>query len=126
MDQAPATIALQITGGLIAHYRDRGHVRVELFKLGGTSATGEKETLVAQDRSVPPDGVERTVQLKVREAGLYRIVINDGDDRTLVTWTAGLPMTVEATEAAPLNRAYGSWEMYFYVPKGTRTVGLFG
>lgn len=126
VEQSPATITLQITGGLIAHYRDRGNVRVELFKLGGTSATGEKETLVAQDRSVPPDGVERTVRLEVKESGLYRIVVNDGDDRTLVTWAEGLPMTVEATEATPLNRAYGSWEMYFYVPQGTSVLGLFG
>jgi hypothetical protein len=126
VDKAPTAITLRITGGLIAHYRDRGHVRVELFKLGGISATGEKETPVAQDRSVPPDGVERPVRLAVNEPGLYRIVVHDGDDRTLVTWEAGLPMTVEATEAAPLNRAYGSWEMYFYVPKGTQVVGLFG
>jgi hypothetical protein len=126
VDQAPATITLKITGGLIAHYRDRGHVRIEVFKLGGTSATGEKETLVAQDRSVPPDGVERAVKLVVPEAGLHRIVVNDGEDRTLVAWEAGLPVTVESSEAAPLNRAYGSWEMYFYVPKGTAVVGLFG
>ena len=64
-DKAPATLQLRITGGLIAHYRDRGNVRVELWKLGGESASGERETLAAGDRSVPPDGVERTVKLAV-------------------------------------------------------------
>lgn len=126
VQDTPAEIELRITGGLIEHYRDRGNVRVELWKIGGASEEGEKETLVAADRSVPPDGVERTVTLAAKEAGLYKIVIRDGGDRTLVDWPEGRPMTVLSSADTPMNAAYGSWMAYFYVPEGTRLIGLYG
>jgi hypothetical protein len=119
-------IELGITGGLIEHYRDRGNVRVELWKLGGASPTGERETLVASDRSTPPDGVEQTVTLRADEAGLYKIVVSDGGDRTQVAWLAGLPMTVVSSLDAPMSSSYTEWTLYFYVPKGTKTLGLHG
>ena len=124
--QAPATLELQITGGLIAHYRDRGNVKVDLWQIGGASQTGERETLVASDRSVPPDGVERTVKLPTKEPGLYRLTVNDGGDRTQVKWPAGQAMTLLSTQDSPMNANYGQWRGYFYVPKGTKAIGLFG
>ncbi len=124
--KAPAKIELRITGGLIEHYRDRGNVRAELWQIGGASEQGEKETLVATDRSVPPDGVERTINLAAKQPGLYKIVINDGKDRTLVDWPEGQPMTVLSSEKTPMNGAYGSWMAYFSVPEGTKVIGLYG
>ena len=124
--KTPAGIELQITGGLIKHYRDRGHVKVELWKIGGASQTGERETLTATDRSVPPDGVERVVKLAAKEAGLYKITVSDGGNRTDVKWPAGQPMTVPSTLAEPMNAHYSQWALYFYVPKGTKVIGLFG
>lgn len=126
VEDAPGAIELQITGGLIAHYRDRGAVRVELWKVGGARETGERERLVAQDRSVPPDGVERTIKLAAPEAGLYKIVVRDGGDRTRVSWPAGRRMTVGSSVDAPMNANYTSWMLYFYVPKGTEVIGLHG
>jgi hypothetical protein len=126
VEELPGTIELQITGGLIAHYRDRGNVRVELWKVGGASQTGKRETLVAQDRSVPPDGIERTVKLIAGEAGLYKIVVHDGGDRTRVTWPAGQRMTVISSVDTPINAHYASWMLYFYVPKGTKVIGFHG
>ncbi|MHC4401531.1 MAG: DUF4838 domain-containing protein [Planctomycetota bacterium] len=126
VEKPPATIELQITGGLIAHYRDRGNVRVELWKVGGASQTGERLALVAQDRSAEPDGTERTVRLTASEAGLYKIVVRDGGDRTRVTWPAGQRMTVVSSVDAPMNPHYTSWMLYFYVPKGTQVIGLHG
>jgi hypothetical protein len=126
VDQAPTTLTLRITGGLIAHYRDRGNVRVDLIQLGGASATGQIETPVVQDRSVPPDGTEHTVQLTAKEPGLYKIIVNDGGDRTQVAWDPGLPLTVESSAQSPMNEHHGMWAMYFYVPRGTKTIGLFG
>jgi hypothetical protein len=125
-DQAPATIEVQITGGLIAHYRDRGNVRVGLWKIGGASGTGERETLVAADRSTPPDGQEHSVRLTVKEPGLYKVVIEDGQDRTAVKWGSHLPCAVKSAADEPMNSAYGPWQMYFYVPRGTKVLGLFG
>ncbi len=126
VEQVPMTIELTITGGLIAHYRDRGNVRVELSKIGGASPSGQHETLVATDRSVPPDGTERTVEFSPNETGLHKIVIQDGGDRTRVTWPAGQRMTIPSSLREPMNSNYSSWTLYFYVPKGTRVIGLHG
>lgn len=126
VDKGPATLTLKITGGLIPHYRDRGNVRVMLVKLGGASDTGEKETPISEDRSVPPDGMERTVKLKLSEPGSYRITVSDGSDRTRITWPAGTPMVIPAAADSAMNRFYSPWTLCFYVPKGTMTVGLFG
>ncbi|HUT32306.1 MAG TPA: DUF4838 domain-containing protein [Planctomycetota bacterium] len=126
VEKAPADLELQVTGGLIPHYRDRGNVRVELWKVGGPSQTGERETLVATDRGAPPDGAEHTVKLAAREPGLHRLVVNDGNDRTLVAWKPGLLMTVQSSQDAPMNPHHGMWTACFYVPKGTKVIGLFG
>ncbi|MFO7975774.1 MAG: DUF4838 domain-containing protein [Candidatus Hydrogenedentota bacterium] len=124
--EAPAAVELGITGGLIEHYRDRGNVKVALWQLGGASETGEGETLVASDRSVPPDGIERTVRLPVNEPGLYRITISDGGDRTRVTWPESQPMALVSSQDGPMSDSYRGWMAYFYVPKGTTVVGFFG
>ena len=126
VEKTPAEIELRITGGLIEHYRDRGNVRVELWKIGGASEEGAKETLIATDRSVPPDGVERKVTLAVKEPGLYKIVVGDGGDQTRIDWPEGRPMTVRSTVDGPMNSHYRNWAAYFYVPKGTKVVGLHG
>ena len=125
-EKGPATLELQVTGGLIPHYRDRGNVKIGLFKVGGSSATGQRETPIAEDRSVPPDGTERTVRLTVTESGLYRVTISDGQDKTLVKWPVGQPMTVVSTETVPMNDTYGQWAQYFYVPRGTQVIGMYG
>ena len=126
VEHAPATIELEITGGLIAHYRNRGNVRVELWKLGGASQTGERETLAAQNRSTPPDGNPHIVTLSVGEPGLYRLTLNDGMDLTQVKWNSSLPWVIKSSNDEPMNTHYNLWQMYFYVPKGTKTIGLFG
>ena len=126
VEQAPARIGLSITGGLIAHYRDRGNVRVELWKVGGASETGERETLAAQDRSAPPDGATHAVTLTAKEPGLYKLTVDDGDDRTQVEWDGGLPMAIKSTADEPMNGNYRDWQLYFYVPRGTKVVGFFG
>ena len=126
VDQAPTRIELEITGGLIAHYRDRGNVRVEMWKLGGASQTGERETLVAQDRSTPPDGNPHGVTLAIAEPGLYRLTINDGMDRTQMKWNSTLPLVIKSSNDEPMNSHYSMWQMCFYVPRETTTIGLFG
>ncbi len=126
IEKAPAAIQLNITGGMIAHYRDRGNVKVDLWQIGGASETGERETLVTSDRSVPPDGKAYDVTLKIEQPGLYRLTINDGHDMTLVTWPDEQPMTVSSSQDEPMNANYRQWMAYFYVPKGTKVIGLFG
>lgn len=125
IDDPRRPLELKITGGLIAHYRDRGNVRIELWKVGGPSATGERETKVAHDASVPPDGQEHTVRLAARDRGLHRLTVNDGHDMTRVAWAPGTPISLRSSLEEPLNLS-GRWSLYFYVPQDTQVVGLFG
>ncbi len=126
VEKAPVALQLKITGGLIPHYRDRGNVKVDVWKVGGASETGERETPAGSDRSTPPDGNEHAVTLPLKDTGLYKLTVSDGDDRTRVTWPADQPMTIVSTQQTPINKRYEQWMQYFYVPQGTRQIGLFG
>lgn len=113
---------IKVTGGLIKHYRDRGNVKLDLIQIGGPSDTGEFETAVCHDESVPPDGRERLVTLTPKHPGLHRLVINDGGDMTKIIFPAELAVAVPvANESAPAI----SGDFWFYVPKGTRHLGLY-
>ena len=116
VDKPPVGIKLQVTGGLIAHYRDRGNAKVDLWRVGDDKRVDHGESA--------PDGVERTIVLTARRAGLHKITVCDGHDATRVRWPAGMPMTVVSSRREPGNLLTG-WSLYFYVPKGTRVVGLF-
>jgi hypothetical protein len=62
----------------------------------------------------------------LEEPGLYRVTVSDGGDMTQVAWPDDLPMTIASTQELPMNPHYGMWMGYFYVPKGTAIIGLFG
>jgi len=113
------TLELKVTGGLIKHYRDRGNVKFWLH--AAAEATLEP---VASDESVPPDGDERAVVLASPYNGLHALEWTDGADMTRVVWPEDLPLTFRSTLEAPM-RFIGRWSLYFYVPKGTRTVAGF-
>jgi hypothetical protein len=112
-------IQLEVTGGLIAHYRDRGNVQFALY--AAQEATLEP---VDEDRSVPPDGQPYQVTLRSSYRGLHRLEWSDGRDMTRVRWPDDLPRTFRSTPEEPL-RLQGRWSLYFYVPRGTRTVSGF-
>ncbi len=116
-DQEHQQIELNITGGLIKHYRDRGNVKLSLH-------SNKEVTLdaVAQDNTVPPDGDTRTVVLESPYDGLHRVVWSDGSDMTSVQWPSDLPITFQSSIEQPMNLS-GRWDLYFYVPKQTTVVG---
>jgi len=127
LEKPESVVELNVTGGLIAHYRDRGPVKLALWKIGGESDTGENETLVTEDRSALPDGTMRPVRLQGRQPGLYKITADDGKDMTRIELVSQVPWTVKSSKDQPMNRFYsGPWLMYFYVPKGTPVIGFFG
>jgi len=97
-------------------------VRIKLYKIGGASDTGTKETLIQTDSSVAPDGKKRLITLNPKQPGLHKIVISDGGDKTQVSWEKGIPMTFCADGTKP---AAVSGTFCFYVPKGTKTLGFF-
>jgi hypothetical protein len=110
-------IELDVTGGLITHYRNRGNVKFSLY-------SPQEVTLEAVDHddSVPPDGEQRHVALTSPYSGLHRLEWNDSQDMTQVIQPADLPMTVCSTLENPM-RLGGRWDLYFYVPQGTKVVG---
>ena len=107
------SVSLDVTGGLIERYRDRGNVKFQLY--AAKEATLEP---VDTDASTPPDGTTYTVVLESPHDGLHEVVWSDGDDMTLITWPEGHPMTVKSGASLRDNRT-----LYFYVPKGTETLG---
>ena len=115
-------IVLKFTGGLI--YRDRGNVRAELYQIGGASETGERITFICEDTSTPPDRQTYSVSLKAREPGLHKIVVDDGDDKTKIEWSAGTPFVFDAGHPTMLvlQRSGG---FYFYIPPGTKVLGFY-
>jgi len=123
IEKAPATIELKITGGLIVHYRNRGNVRIDLWKASKDTSAPQNEVSLSHGESAP-DGVQRLIKLHSRHTGLHKITVSDGDDMTKVGFKPGTPMTIISSlpEPAPFS---GSWNMYFYVPKKTKIVGLF-
>lgn len=110
-------VELEVTGGLIKHYRDRGNVKFALH-------SPQEVTLdaVDHDDSVPPDGEQRTVVLSSPYRGLHRLDWNDGSDMTRVVFPRNLPLTIRSTLEEPM-RLGGRWDLYFYVPRSTSVVG---
>ncbi len=117
IEKAPARLKLQVTGGLISHYRDYGNVRIYLY----SSKNPEKP--VAQDTSVPPDGKPYEISMGTPYQGLHWLKITTGGDRAKVKIVEpDLPWTFESDIK---NRTYSPgtmWSLYFYVPKGTKFV----
>lgn len=121
LDSKP--LALKITGGLIKHYRNRGNVKIKLIQIGGTSDTGQLETQVAFDDSVPPDGEQHTVTLAPKNPGLHRLEMDDGADMTRTEFPSGLPVAYPVEREKMGN--FSSVSYWFYVPKGTKVLGYF-
>lgn len=112
-----AAIELEVTGGLIVHYRDRGDARIVLR--GPLDPRGEGPK--ADEARVPPDGKPRAVVLRPLEAGLHAIEVRDGGDRTQLVWPADRPMTVWAADGTAPNHVL-AWSAYFFVPCDARRV----
>ena len=120
------TVEIALTGGLADAPKERKNIGVELIKLGGTSIEGDVDTVVASDQRTPADGREHVLRLTTGEPGVYLLRINDGGDRTRVRWLGTLPLGFPSTLDQPANQTHPQWGAYFYVPKGTRRIGLHG
>jgi hypothetical protein len=110
-------LTLEVTGGLIKNYRNRGNVQFKLY-------SPQEATLdpVDIDKSVPPDGEKYKIVLESPYEGLHKLDWSDGGDQTHLEWIEGTPMTVRSSMDDPA-RLGNNFRLYFYVPKGTKTVG---
>ncbi|OQA85658.1 MAG: hypothetical protein BWY31_01807 [Lentisphaerae bacterium ADurb.Bin242] len=115
-------LELKVTGGLIKHYRNRGNVKLSLVQIGGVSETGELETVVARDESVPPDGQERNVTLRPKHAGLHRVVSSDGGDMTNIVFPED---SLCLSPGGDGEQSSLSGTRFFYVPKGMESLGFY-
>ena len=114
----PGALTLKVTGGLIAHYRDRGNVKLDLFSPKNVTLDA-----AAHDASTPPDGQQYTVTVQSPFDGLHTLQVADGSDMTALELPAGLPLTITSSIDKRPPALGGRWSLYFYVPKGTAVVG---
>ncbi len=112
----PGELPLRVTGGLIAHFRDRGNVRIQLF-----AGDQPERGAVDSDRTVPPDGQEQRVILRSSQTGLHRLELRDGGDASRLFWEDDQPMVLGCSPQSP-PPVRGAWTLYFYVPQGTEVV----
>jgi len=115
IDNAPATLDMTLTDGLIEKYRDRGDAVISLRPLGSPDGEPTSQALV------PPDGKPREIKLTTTHLGLHAVNVSDGNDASLLEWREGRPMTLLLDPRARLD--YGHQSLYFYVPKDTRVIG---
>jgi hypothetical protein len=80
---------------------------------------------VATDESYVADGQPHPLSLKTPYAGLHRLETLDGGDYTRLQWPADARVTIESGIDTPQATSHfrGPWTMYFYVPRGTKTIG---
>lgn len=117
VEKAPTTFALNVTAGII--YQTSGSATLDLYPAAEAESKSVAHAEVAPTRSVQP------VELKTTFAGLHRIeIVGGGAAQT--TWDDGaaVPMTIESSMESP-GRLHGRWTLYFYVPRGTKTIGGF-
>lgn len=110
----PATIELNVTAGLI--YNNQGDARLELYP------AGEAEGRAVAQAQVAPDKRPTRVALSTQHAGLQRVTLADRRAGTRVEWPEGLPLTLESSSQSQPGIS-GRWTLYFYVPRGTQTLG---
>jgi hypothetical protein len=116
VDKAPARIHLKVTVKRV--WNNRPH-EIALF-----SPKDVNIKPVDTSGIVKPDGKQYDVILKTPHAGLHRIRVRDGGDFTRIVWPEGMPVTLPSAmdTAGVKNHFRGGWTLYFYVPRGTRTV----
>lgn len=130
-ERAGETVVLRLVNGASPYRRISGNARVTLSALQPGA-----ETTVAEDRTAPPDGQEHPLALRAPRPGLHRIALRLGHEEGRVAWDDGRPMTVYAGPARGLAPDYlpvsswgagncEPWTLYFYVPRGARTVDLW-
>lgn len=111
----PSTLSFQASGGHI--YQNRGEAKFELFP----AAEAEMKSVALAE--VAPDKTARGVRLETNFPGMHQVTVSDGSAGTSIDWPQGVPMVFESSLENSPYFAGGRWTMYFYVPKGTKTVG---
>ncbi len=120
LDKQQPSVKLMVTGGLIKTQGinvDRGPVRLSLIPLA--HPLGES----VMDQEIPADRDEHSIELTSEYAGIHRLLINDGNDLTQISWEPGarigIPSGVEKKVALFHRNVYS---LLFFVPENTKQV----
>lgn len=109
--EEPAGLPLTVKAGLI--YQSVGDARLRLFRVGEAEPVAKA--------AAPPDQKEYEIHLQPRQPGLHRVEFADRSGGTLLSWPAGTPWTLSASEE-DIAELQGRFTLYFYVPTGTKVV----
>jgi hypothetical protein len=109
--KSPAPLPLSVKAGLL--YQNLGDAKLTLAHVGTTASVDQT--------TVAPDQKEHAVQFQPRDSGLYRVEIADRTAGTSLSWQAGTAWTIPAG-AKEITDLHGRWNLYFYVPRGTKVV----
>lgn len=113
---APGTLHLEVTGGQIS---TAGKPEATL----SLSAAEDPTAGVAASTKAPLDLQAHPVELTSPFKGLHRLEVAEGGRGAALRWPEGTAITIPSSpETQTLLRGRG-WELYFYVPAGTRVVG---
>lgn len=115
VDRPPQTFRLTVTAGTV--YTNHGVTRLDLYP------AAEPESKSVAHAEVPPTREPTDVSLATTFPGLHRLEILAGGGAA-ATWPEGTPMTIESSFEHP-GQFHGRWTLYFYVPRGTKTIGGF-
>jgi hypothetical protein len=115
---------IKVRAGIL--YTNRGDAKLSLhYRAADIEADGNAETLPArqlQAFEVPPDKEWHEYSLQAPRPGIYVLRVSDSYMATLLDWPQSTPVTVVST----LQKRWvfrSNATLYFYVPKGTKTVG---
>jgi len=118
-------LVFNVTGGMVPHYRDRGNVEAKLVQIGGASATGARETVVATDSGAPPNSVVRQVRMPVPESGLYRLDVSIKGDILRLIWDSYQAFKLNTSLDGHVHLNGDNQLVFFYVPRETDVLGMY-
>ena len=133
-DKPNTEFSLDTKTGII--FQDRGAAQIKLYAGAGAltapaAEDGDEEEAEEEAPVIPAEQVDsvtitpaqgdQKIVLKAKTAGLHHIQVSRGAG-TKVVWPAGTKTVMQASQTSTPT-IVGRWNMYFYVPKGTKVVG---
>ncbi len=112
----PGTLRFEVTGGQIST-NGTPKATLKLY------AMEDPMSAVAATAQVPSDEKPHAVELTSAFKGLHRLDILDAGRGVALVWEAGTVLSIPSSgDMQTLLRGH-AWELYFYVPRGTKEVG---
>ena len=112
---APGTVALEVTAGVVPDSTYHGDWKLSLYPV--QDVLGEPSDVATVTHRKEP----WAVRLKTAARGLHYVEMHGRIDANAVRFAEGTAMTFHHGLDSPYRFVAG-WSLYFYVPRGTKTV----